>query len=141
MAGEKIVIMTVENNDFFRRTFCEILKMYLPTITIIEKGEGDPEGVLDLVRKNRPLVIFMDIRLPGANGLELTKIIRREFSDQVVWIYTSYDLPEYREMAEKIGVNRFLLKDALSGAEIAAFIRAEATRKKERKTGREKKSR
>jgi DNA-binding NarL/FixJ family response regulator len=42
----------------------------------------------------------------------------------VISIFTSYDLPEYRKIAEEYGADHFVLKDAVSGAEIAAMVRA-----------------
>lgn len=133
-------ILIVENNDFFRRSFKEILKMYIPSLSITESVDG--EDVLDLIDRECPDVVFMDIRLSGKNGLELTREIKIARPDQVVSIFTSYDLPEYRVIAEKYGANYFLQKDSVSGAEIAAMIKAVAARnKKSRKSCRKKKNR
>jgi YesN/AraC family two-component response regulator len=49
----------------------------------------------------------------------------------VISIFTSYDIPEYRRIAEEYGADHFLLKDALTGAEIAAMIKAIIRKKKE----------
>ncbi len=121
-------ILIVENNDFFRRSFKEILRMYIPTLLINESVDG--ADVLDQIDRTSPDVVFMDIRLPGKNGLELTREIKGARPDQVVSIFTSYDLPEYRVVAEEYGANYFLQKDSVSGAEIAAMIKAVAGRKK-----------
>ncbi len=121
-------ILIVENNDFFRRSFKDILKMYIPTLTISESADG--EGVLDQIDRMCPDVVFMDIRLPKKNGLELTREIKVARPNQVVSIFTSYDLPEYRVIAERYGANYFLQKDSVSGAEIAAMIKAVAGRNK-----------
>lgn len=119
-------ILIVENNDFFRRSFKEILKMYIPGLLISESADGD--DVLDQIDRTCPDVVFMDIRLPKKNGLELTREIRAARPDQVVSIFTNYDLPEYRVIAERYGANYFLQKDSVSGAEIAAMIKAVAGR-------------
>ena len=58
-------------------------------------------------------MIFMDIRLPGKSGLELTREIKSSYPDVVVSIFTSYDLPEYRKIAKMRGGPLFL-KDALT---------------------------
>jgi len=69
-------------------------------------------------------MVFMDIRLPGKNGLDLTREIKGHHPNLVISIFTSYDLPEYRQIAEEYGADHFVLKDAVSGAEIAAMVRA-----------------
>ncbi len=119
-------ILIVENNDFFRRSFKEILKMYIPGLSISESVDG--EDLLDQIDRTCPDVVFMDIRLPKKNGLELTREIKVAHPEQVVSIFTSYDLPEYRVIAERYGANYFLQKDSVSGAEIAAMIKAVASR-------------
>jgi DNA-binding NarL/FixJ family response regulator len=49
--------------------------------------------------------------LPGENGLEVTKEIKRVYNDIVVVILTSNDLQEYREQAYQNGADYFLSKD------------------------------
>ncbi len=121
-------ILIVENNDFFRRSFKEILKMYIPSLLVDESVDGT--DALIKINESSPDVVFMDIRLPGKNGLELTREIKGIYPDLVISIFTSYDFPEYRKVAKKYGVDHFLLKDALTGAEIAAMIKAVVEEKK-----------
>ena len=75
-------------------------------------------------------MVFMDMRLPGKNGLELTREIKGHHPNLVISIFTSYDLPEYRKIAEKCGADYFLLKGALTGAEIAAMVKAVIEKRK-----------
>ena len=126
-------VLIVENNDFFRSSFKEILKMYIPSLSIDESADGS--DALAKVNEASPDVIFMDIRLPGKNGLELTREIKDVHPNIVISIFTSYDLPEYRRIAEEYGADYFLLKDALTGAEIAAMVKAVIEKKKGRTRG------
>ena len=120
-------ILIIENNDFFRRSFKEILKMYIPSLAINESVDGS--DILDRIKQTSPDLIFMDIRLPGKNGLELTREIKQTHPDMVISIFTSYDLPEYRTTAEKYGADHFLLKDTMTGAEIAAMVKSTILKK------------
>jgi len=115
-------VLIVENNDFFRRSFKEILKMYIPSLSVYESVDGS--DALAKIEQTSPDMVFMDIRLPGKNGLDLTREIKGHHPNLVISIFTSYDLPEYRKIAEEYGADHFVLKDAVSGAEIAAMVRA-----------------
>ena len=59
--------------------------------------EPDGSGLLNKIDSFHPKIVFMDIRLPGENGLELTKKIKKNYPDIIIVILTSYDLPEYRQ--------------------------------------------
>jgi DNA-binding NarL/FixJ family response regulator len=85
---------------------------------------GDGNEVLREVEVFGPALIFMDIRLPGENGLQLTKKIRKNHSEIKIVILTSYDLPEYREAAFQYGANSFMTKDSLNWGEIDALIKS-----------------
>ena len=121
-------VLIVENNDFFRRSFKEILKMYIPSLSVDESVDGS--DALTKINQSSPDVVFMDICLPGKNGLELTREIKGLHPNLVISIFTSYDFPEYRKVAKEYGVDHFLLKDALSGAEIAAMVRTVIEKRK-----------
>jgi DNA-binding NarL/FixJ family response regulator len=61
----------------------------------------------------------MDIRLPGENGLELTKKIKRNNPGIITVILTSYDLLEYRQAARESMADYFVPK----GSSIQDFRR------------------
>ena len=123
-------VLIVENNDFFRRSFKEILKMYIPSISVDESADGS--DALAKIDEASPDIVFMDIRLPGKNGLELTREIKGHYPNLVINIFTSYDLPEYRKIAEEYGADHFLLKDAVTGAEIAAMVKSVIAKNKKK---------
>jgi DNA-binding NarL/FixJ family response regulator len=54
----------------------------------------------------------MDIRLPGENGLDLTKKIKMIYPDVTVVILTTYDFPEYRQAARQCKADHFVSKDS-----------------------------
>ena len=120
--GYKFKTLIVEDNASFRQYFKENLQIRFPSMVIEEVGDGNE--VLPKVEILSPALIFMDIRLPGENGLQLTKKIKKNHSDIKIVILTSYDLPEYREAAFQYGANSFMTKDSLNWGEIDTLIKS-----------------
>ena len=100
--------LLVEDNVEFRRELSDLLLAYFPMIGIEEAGSS--ADALSKVEYLRPDLIFMDIRLPGENGLEVTKKIKQVYTYVVIVILTSYDMPEYRQQAFKNGADCFISK-------------------------------
>ncbi len=87
-------VLIVEDSTLFRQLFKETLHDRFPSVEIYEAADG--EEALKKIESLRPNLIFMDIGLPGENGLELTKHIKVRYPNIIVIILTGYDLPEYR---------------------------------------------
>jgi len=113
--------MIVEDNIPFRETFRDRLLTQYPSTEVIEAGSGE-EALKGLGSYAFDLV-FMDIKLPGENGLEITRRIKAGWQNVPVTIITSYDIPEYREAAIRYGANSFIAKDSLKWDEISNLIR------------------
>ncbi len=92
-------VLVVEDNTLFRQLLKERLRERFPSIEIYEAGDG--EGALQKVEAFRPDLIFMDIRLPEGNGLDLTKRIKGLHPNIIIIVLTAYDLPEYREASQE----------------------------------------
>ncbi len=90
-----IKVLIVEDSTLFRQLFRETLQDRFPSLEIYEAINGE-EALLQ-VEILRPNLIFMDIKLPGENGLQLTQKIKARYPNIIVIILTGYDLPEYRE--------------------------------------------
>jgi len=100
--------LLVEDNADFRHALSDVLLSYFPLMGVEEAGDG--EEALGKVEYQRPDLIFMDIHLPGENGLEVTRQIKHVYVDIVIVILTSYGLPEYRQQAFRNGADCFLSK-------------------------------
>jgi DNA-binding NarL/FixJ family response regulator len=55
-------------------------------------------------------MIFMDINLPGENGLEATRKIKARHEHTLIVILTGHDIPEYRQQAFRNGADYFISK-------------------------------
>ena len=102
-------VLLVEDNSSFRQALADTLHAHFTTMNIEEVDNG--EDALIKAGDLRPDMIFMDINLPGENGLEATRKIKMRHEHTQVVILTSYDLPEYRHQAFRNGADYFLSKE------------------------------
>jgi DNA-binding NarL/FixJ family response regulator len=112
--------LIVEDNNFFRKLLKETLLSRFQSMDISEAGNA--EEALQKIRAHPPHLIFMDIKLPGESGLELTKRIKADYPEITVIILTSYDLPEYREAAIRYQANHFLSKGSTTKENILKLV-------------------
>ncbi len=73
---------------------------------------GDGQEAIELVQRERPDVILMDIRMPRVDGIAATRNITTAGSPTRVVILTTYELDEYVFDALAAGASAFLLKAA-----------------------------
>jgi DNA-binding NarL/FixJ family response regulator len=88
---------------------------------VVDEAEDGSEA-LQKIEKLHPDLIFMDIKLPGGNGLELTKKIKKAYSKIIIIILTNYDIPEYRQAAYRYGANHFVTKDSSIRDELLSLV-------------------
>ena len=113
MAGSTIKAILVEDDYGFRQSLKKILSCRYPFMQVVEAEDG--KEAIRKIELLPPDIIFMDIRLPGNNGLELTHTIKARYPGMVVIILSNFDLSEYRETAYRYGADYFLSKDAPMG--------------------------
>ncbi len=119
---KKFKMLLVEDRVSFRRFLKEDLHKQFPKMLIEEAADGIE--TLQKVTSFAPDLIFMDIHLPGENGLELTRKIKSRYPHIKVAILTVYDTPEYREVAKQYGAEDFVIKGLTPWKEIVALVRS-----------------
>ena len=65
---------------------------------------------LEVVRREKPDMIFSDISMPGLDGLKMIAGLKSEFPDMQISILTGFRDFDYCQEAIRLGVTRFLLK-------------------------------
>ena len=113
-------ILLVEDNVTFRRVLKQSLHECFPCMTIAEAVAG--EEALRKIDNLLPNLIFMDIKLPGENGLELTRKIKATHPETPIIILTSYDVLEYRQAAYESGADSFLVKGSFTLGELITMV-------------------
>jgi DNA-binding NarL/FixJ family response regulator len=71
----------------------------------------DGEEALALIAREAPDLVLMDLKMPGMNGIEATRQIRRKFPQVGVLVLTTYDADEWVFDAIRAGAMGYLLKD------------------------------
>lgn len=82
----------------------------IENINVIAEAESAEEGI-EIIRKNQPDVVLMDLGLPSMNGLEATIKIKEMFSQIKIVILTSHDREEEVLASFGSGANAYCLKD------------------------------
>lgn len=114
--------LIVEDSALYRKLLKETLQSRFPSMEILEAEDGEKAMEKIDGQLFPPDLIFMDIKLPGENGLELTGKIKNKYPDVVVVILTSYDSPEYREAAALVKADHFLSKGSSSKEGILTLV-------------------
>ena len=112
--------LIVDDNASYRQSLRKLLCTCFPNMAVTEAA--DANQALEEVAAARPHLVFVDINLPGEDGLELTKKIRTDQGDTIIAILTNYDLPEYREAADQCGANCFFSKSTSPIEEILEMV-------------------
>jgi len=112
-------VLVVEDSTLFRQLFKDILRDRFPSVEVHEAVNG--KEALREIETLRPNLVFMDIRLPGESGLELTQKVKAQYPDIVVIILTGYDLPEYRQVSSQYA-DYFFSKDSSTAESIFTVV-------------------
>jgi len=119
---DKFRVLIVEDNALFRQALRQGLQLSFPGVVIDEATNG--AEVLQRVKASFPDLIFMDIRLPGESGLVLTQKIKEAYPDIIIFIFSNYDIPEYREAAFRYGADHFIAKRSFNRMQLEELVRS-----------------
>ena len=95
------------------RTGLRTMIEHAPNLEIVGEAD-DGEKAVALVRRHRPDVVLMDIRMPAVDGIEATRRITADpdLGAVRVLMLTTFDLDDYVYAAIRAGASGFMLKDA-----------------------------
>jgi DNA-binding NarL/FixJ family response regulator len=124
-APDPIRVLVADDQELVRAGFCVILEA-ADGISVVGEAANGAEAVAGAA-EHRPDVVLMDIRMPGMDGLEATRLITGDAAPAGprVIMLTTFDLDDYVYEALRAGASGFLLKDAPRHDLIAA-VRAAA---------------
>lgn len=88
----------------------ELLLKYEEQISVVGTA-NDGEGLLHLVRTREPNVVITDIRMPKMDGIQATKIIKKEFPHINILAFTMFDQDEAVSQMLDAGASGYILKN------------------------------
>jgi len=115
-----ISALIVEDNGASRESLKQILFGGYRHVRVEEAATG--KQALQAVEKSVPDVIFINIRLPDINGIELVRRLRRQSSRVIIIILSDDDAPEYRDVSLSSGADYFISPWSSSPEEIDSLL-------------------
>lgn len=104
----------VDDQEIVREGLKMILSLHHEIHIVGESSNG--KDLLKLLETISPDVILMDIRMPIMDGIETTKIVKKERPEIKIIILTTFQEDEYIFSSLKNGVDGYVFKDA--GSEV-----------------------
>jgi DNA-binding NarL/FixJ family response regulator len=98
----------VDDSDETRQALRELLEG--GGITIVGEAAEGAEGI-ELARKLMPDVVLMDLKMPGMDGIEATKIITSSLPDTRIIVLTTFDDESLKRRADEAGAAAYLVKE------------------------------
>jgi DNA-binding NarL/FixJ family response regulator len=108
---EPLRILLVDDHVLFRKGVAALLAARQETDVIVVGEAGDGLEAIAQARETAPDVILMDIHMPGWDGLEAVKVIKREMPHVHVIMLTVSDDDRDLFAAIKNGAEGYLLKN------------------------------
>ena len=94
---------------------------------------SDGELAYPLIQKSKPDILITDIKMPFMDGIELSRLVKKDMPDIKIIFLTGYDEFAYAKEAISIGVAEYLLKPITSAQLIEVLHEVEASILEERK--------
>lgn len=105
MDRKKTILIVDDEQEFL-----DIIKMRLEANNYDVIAATDGKEALDKIKKNKIDAVLLDILMPGMNGLEVLKKIRKENKSLPVFIITAFSSDERFELANKFNASGFIVK-------------------------------
>lgn len=109
-ASQAIRLLLVDDHLLIRASLRSLLTEY-PGIEVVGEA-GDGREAIEMVGRHQPDVVLMDISMAGLNGLEATRLIRKEFPQVQVIVLSMHAGERQVLQALRAGAGGYILKDS-----------------------------
>jgi DNA-binding NarL/FixJ family response regulator len=116
----QIRVLLADDHAVVRAGICQFLEQADDIDVIAEADDG--QEAMELIKQHQPDVAVLDIQMPKASGIEVTRWVREHHREVGVLIVTAYDYDPYVMAVLQAGANGYVLKTA-SPKEIIRAVR------------------
>jgi DNA-binding NarL/FixJ family response regulator len=121
VAGLSTVRVVIADDDPMVRAGLRMILGGAPDVVVVGEARDGQEAV-DVVVRERPDVVLMDVRMPRMDGLAATRRLRERAAPTRIIVLTTFDTDDVVLAALRQGAAGFLLKDT-SPADLVAAVR------------------
>lgn len=119
-------ILVADDEGIMLEAFKNVISSTFGDSCIVETAKTG-RAVTEIAETFHPDIVFMDIHMPGINGIQAMREIRKFNTTALFYVVSAYDKFDYAKEAIDLGVERYLTKP-ISKAKIIAAVE-EATAK------------
>jgi DNA-binding NarL/FixJ family response regulator len=112
-------ILIVDDHEIFRKGLRSLLQTRAEFVVCGEAANG--LEAVERTKELHPDIVLMDISMPQVDGLQATRIIRKEAPDSRVLILSQHDSPLMLSAAHKSGASAYVTKSQVSRFLLAAL--------------------
>ncbi len=102
-------LMVCDDEQIMIESVRHIVEKEFSNIRIVETARSGREAI-EKTLVTRPDILLTDIKMPGINGLDAIKEIKKVHSDVKIVIVSVYEFFEYAKQAVELGVSEYLIK-------------------------------
>lgn len=110
---EKTKLLVVDDHSIVREGLKSLIDLD-DDLTVTDEASSSME-CLEKMEKSLPDVVLMDLKMPGVDGIEATRLIKQSYPWVKVILLTNYDDEEYVAESIKAGADGYILKDVKKG--------------------------
>ena len=114
-----IRVALVDDHSLVRDGIRALLSV-MPQLDVVGEAENGAQAI-EMVGRCQPDLLLMDIGLKDKNGLELTRLLGKQYPSLKILILSMYDNHEYVSESVRSGASGYVLKNAPSREIIAAI--------------------
>ncbi len=119
---ETIRVVLVDDQVLFVESLKTVLDLRAEDIEVVGTAENGREGIA-LIRKTRPDIVLMDVRMPEMDGVEAARILCEEMPEIKVVMLTTFDDDNYVREAIEYHAVGYILKN-IPASDLISSIRA-----------------
>ena len=117
----KIKIFLVEDEIIIRQGIKKNINWQQEGFDFVGEA-SDGELAYPLIQNTKPDILITDIKMPFMDGLELSRLVKKELPDIKILVLSGYNEFEYAQEAINIGIADYLLKP-ITGAKLLEAVK------------------